>query len=124
MLNVLEGFPDDVLAVSASGKLNADDYRNIMVPQVHRILEAHGSVRMFYQLGPEWDGFTAGAGLQDMILGVEHWTDFERIAIVTDSTWIREAVCLFAPMFSKPMKVFANAEAEIAKDWIAVGDDT
>ena len=42
MISILPGYPDDVLAVSASGRVSARDYREVLVPQAMARLERGG----------------------------------------------------------------------------------
>jgi len=118
MIEVLKDFPDDVLAVRASGRLSAGDYRETLIPEVERRVERHGSLRMLFQLGPQFDGVTPGAMWSDATLGIRHWSDFGRIAVVTDSDWIVNAVRLFAPFFRHAVKVYPNSRIEEARGWI------
>ncbi|MFZ3324251.1 MAG: STAS/SEC14 domain-containing protein [Usitatibacter sp.] len=118
MIEILPDFPDEVLAVRASGRLSASDYRETLVPEVRRRVEQHGTLRMLYQLGPQFDGMTAGAMWSDATLGIRHWSDFGRIAIVTDSDWIGNSARLFGPFFPHAVKVYPNAEFEVARQWI------
>ena len=119
MIEILQGFPDDVLAISGYGEVTEDDYRRVLVPAVDGKLRKYKSVRLFYHLGGNFTGFTAGAMWQDTKLGVSRWSHWGRIALVTDVHWIAQAIRLFAPLFHHPVRVFADAEFEVAKRWIA-----
>ncbi len=59
-----------------------------------------------------------GAIWADTKLGLRHWGDFGRMAVVTDTKWIVNAVRLFAPLFHHPVRVFPNEHLEDAKRWI------
>lgn len=123
MLEVLDGFPDHVLAVEGKGEITAEDYSTVLVPEVDARIARHGSVRLLYKLGPEYAGFSPGAAWSDTKLGVSHWTKFGRIALVTDVTWLREATRMFAPFFHHPIRIFANAEMDEARTWITAAGD-
>lgn len=115
---VLQGFPADVVAVSAHGRITAQDYETVLVPLVTRTAKAEGKVKLFYMLGSEFGGVTAGAAWDDAKLGLLHLGDFARIAVVTDIEWIRLGVKMFAPLLRCPVHLFALSEAETAKAWI------
>jgi len=119
MLEVMEGFPVDVLAVRGSGRISAGDYRDVLVPEVLRHIERHRSMRLLFWLGTAVEGMTPGATWEDTKLGLRHWGDFGRIAVVTDIEWIVNGVRLFAPLFHHPVRVFPNRELDEAKRWIA-----
>jgi hypothetical protein len=118
MLEVMAGFPADVLAVRGSGRISADDYRKTLVPEVLRHVERHRSLRLLLWLGTAVEGMTPGAMWEDTKLGLRHWGDFGRIAVVTDIDWIGNAVRLFAPLFHHPVRLFPNRELDEAKRWI------
>lgn len=118
MIEILPGFPDEVLAVRASGRVSANDYRETLVPEVRRRIERNGSLRMLFQLGPEFDGMTPGAMWSDATLGIRHWGDFGRIAVVTDVDWIASGVRLFTPFFRHAVKLYPNAGFDEARQWI------
>jgi hypothetical protein len=122
MLEILKGYPDDVLAVSGKGRITAEDYRDVLIPEANRLIEKHGTIRLFCRLGPEFEGLTAGAAWADLKLGVSRWNQIGRMAVVTDVTWIKDAILLFAPIFHHPVRAFPNAELQAASDWIVAED--
>jgi SpoIIAA-like len=118
MIEILAGFPEDVLAVSGIGEISEDDYRKVLVPAVDEKMKKHKNVRLLFCIGERFKSFTAGAMWEDTKLGVSRWSHWGRIALVTDVPWIGQAARLFAPLFHHPVRVFANAEMEAAKLWI------
>ena len=60
----------------------------------------------------------SGAVWADTKLGLAHWGDFGRMAVVTDVEWITNAVRLFAPLFHHPVRAFSTAEFDAARGWI------
>jgi hypothetical protein len=52
-------------------------------------------IRMLYQLGSTFSGFTSGAMWDDAKLGITHRKSWEKIAIVTDVGWIKSAIGVF-----------------------------
>ena len=119
MLEILQGLPDNVVAVTGKGQVTRDDYDKVLVPQVKTALSRHRKIRCYYELGPDFSGFDAGAMWEDFKLGVENLTHWERVAIVTDVDWIRHATQLFRFMFSGEIRVFTHAQALEARHWIA-----
>ena len=119
---VLDGFPDDVVAVSAKGRIDHDAYAKELHPMVDASVADDGKVKLFYVLGPEFEGFTAGAAWEDTKLGLSHWSDFERVAVVTDVGWVEMGVKLFAPLMRGRVRVFGMAEWDQAKAWVAEDD--
>jgi len=89
MIEILEGFPNGVVALSAKGRVSKRDYETALVPQVEHALRGAGKIRCYYELGPEFSGMDPGAAWEDFKVGVEHLTRWERVAVVTDVDWIR-----------------------------------
>ncbi len=122
MFTILNDFPDDVLAVSVTGKVTAKDYDAVLVPAVEAKLRAHQPLKVFFYLGPDYEGFQAGAMVEDLRLGIRHLKEWGRIAVVTDAAGIREMVNLFRMFLKRPLKVFFNADYDKAKAWICLDE--
>src|SRR6188768_2677858 len=96
MIRVLTGMPEGVLGFEASGRLTADDYRQVLEPALAAASRDGGKVRVLLDFTGEFDGMEAGAAWQDLTMGVREWSAWERIALVTDHAWMREGLGLFA----------------------------
>jgi len=107
-----------VLALEATGRVTHEDYRDILIPRVESLL-AHGPVDMLYAIGEDFTGFDLEALWDDATLGVRHWRDFRRVAVVADLQWLRAAVSMFAPFFPCEIRLFPRSDMVAAKDWIA-----
>lgn len=119
MMKLDSSFPDHVVGVIASGEVDARDYEAVLLPALDRALKKHQRIRVFYQLGPEFTGFTAGAIWDDAKLGLEHWKAWERLAVVTDLPSMEHAIRMFAVLMPAEVKVFRSAAGPDARKWIA-----
>ena len=70
-----------------------------------------------YVIGDDFEGYTVGAGWEDLKLGLGNFTKWTRIAVVTDHDGIRRTIGLFAWMFPGEVKVFPLAEQPDAITW-------
>jgi hypothetical protein len=52
-------------------------------------------------------------------MGMHHWSEFERVALVTDNTGYRTMFKAFGFLVHGEVKVFNTAELGAAKDWVA-----
>ena len=118
MIEPITGLPNDVLGFEAVGEVEADEYKNVLVPAIEKVVKGGGKVRMMYVLGSRFDGYSAGAAWQDTKLGIEHLRSFERCAVVTDVDWVRHAVKAFGWMIAGDVRVFANSERGDAATWV------
>jgi SpoIIAA-like len=119
VLETLEGMPEGVVGIRATGRVTGDDYRTVFVSALDRALEQGGKARLLYELGGDYEGYDAGGLWQDLRLGATHFTSFERIAVVTDIDWIEHAVRIFGVLIPGEVRVFGLAEREAAVDWVA-----
>jgi SpoIIAA-like len=91
----MAGLPPGVLGFEVDGALHADDYRDVLLPAVEAAIRQGGKVRIVLVF-ERFDGLSGGALWQDLKLGVEHLTQWERIALVTDIDWMRQLTGLLA----------------------------
>ena len=118
MIEILEGFPDTVVAFAGRGRLTKKDYDEILIPKVKQALVRGGKVRLYYDLGQQFAGIDSAAAWEDFRLGIEHFSRWERVAVVTDVNWIRLAMNVFRFLMPGQMRVFETRQADEAKAWI------
>lgn len=119
MIELLPHLPDNVVGISASGQVNAADYETVLVPAVEAALAKHSKVRLLYELSAGFTGFTSGAMWDDMKLGLAHFKAWERVAVVTDLSWVANATNMFKFVMPCPVRVFSIKDQAQAEAWIA-----
>ena len=119
MIELLAGFPDNVVGLSASGQVTGEDYKSVLIPAVETKFKNHQQIRLLYHIGPEFKKFTTTAMWDDAKVGMYHLTGFERIALVTDVEWIKTMAKAIGLAMPGELKTFSNAELEQAKAWIS-----
>jgi hypothetical protein len=117
MIKELSDMPAGVIGFETSGKVEAEDYRDVVVPAVERAAKA-GDIR-FLIVMPEFKGMSGGALWQDLKVGVEHFRAWKRIAVVTDIEWVDHLTWLFGWMTPGETKVFPLDKREDALAWVA-----
>lgn len=118
MIEVLEGFPDGVVAAVAKGRVTKSDYDEALIPMVETAFKRRDKVRCYYELGREFSGMDAGAAWEDFQLGVGHLLGWERIAVVTDTDWVRHSINFFRFLVPGQIRIFSTREAAEARRWI------
>src|SRR5262245_20675253 len=98
MIELLGGLPENVIGIEATGEVTSDDYERFILPAIDQKQREHEKVRMVYVLGPNFEGYTAGAFFQDGKLIFKHPLSWERVAVVTDEEWIRRSLAIFGWM--------------------------
>ena len=118
MLEQLTGLPDGVIGFTAVGELHADDYKDVLLPAIEQKLSAGEKVRVVLVF-PTFDGLSGGAMWQDLKMGVEHLTNWKRIALVTDVDWMIHLTQLFGWMTPGELKHFPLSDQADAIAWAA-----
>jgi hypothetical protein len=118
----LPDLPGNVVGIRAVGDIEDDDYEDVLIPAVEAALEGRDKIRLLYVLGPEFEGYENDAVWEDAKFGAHHLFDFERVAVVTDVTWISRGVRWFAFAIPGKVKVFPDAALDDARAWIVADD--
>ncbi len=116
MITELDGLPSGVIGFEASGKIAAEDYRDVILPALEQAAKT-GDVR-FVIVMREFDGISGGAIWQDLKIGIEHLHAWKRIALVTDIGWMSHLTDLFGWMTPGETKTFALADQDRAIQWV------
>jgi hypothetical protein len=122
MIERLADMPAGTIGFRAAGEIEREDYAKVLVPELHRALEAGRGLRTLYLI-EDLEEIEPGALWADsklgFDLGVRHHEAWVRSAIVTDIHWMARATRLFAWMIPGEARVFPRAELDHAKRWVA-----
>lgn len=118
MIRTLDDLPDGVIGFEADGAIHAEDYTTVLVPAVERTLANGHDIRIVLVF-PTFGGVSAGAGWQDLKLGVEHLTHWKKVALVTDVEWMIQLVRLFGWVTPGELRHFPLDERDAATAWAA-----
>jgi SpoIIAA-like len=119
MIEHLKDFPGNVLAFVCKGHVTKQDYDTVLVPAVADALKKHDKVRLYYETAGDFSGIDPTAVWTDFRVGMEHFTRWERMAVVTDVDWIKHTMQFFAFMMPGQLRIFPSSEAAEARAWIA-----
>ncbi|MDD7967954.1 SpoIIAA family protein [Actinomycetospora lemnae] len=121
MLRKIPGLPDRIAGFDAVGRISADDYAATVEPL---LAEAEGEgrrLRILLRMGPEYEGFTAGAVWGKAEAWMRHprlWRSIEGYALVSDIRWVDEFAHLASFLVSFPMRVFGEDGFDEAVSWL------
>jgi hypothetical protein len=119
MIERIDGAPEGVVALRAVGEVTAADYDTVLKPAMQAAIAAHGKVRLAYELGPDFTGYSGGAAWEDLKFGTEYLTKWERCAVITDHKHLGDAVRAFGVLMPGEIRVFPVAQRESALAWAA-----
>ncbi|MBU2501568.1 STAS/SEC14 domain-containing protein [bacterium] len=106
----------ELLAISARGKLEVEDYEQL-VPAMERLIDKQGAVDLLVQL-EDFAGWSAGAAWEDTKVGIRHFNDVRRMAIVGDSLWQKGMALFVKPFTAATVRYFDVAETPAAISWL------
>ena len=117
MIKALGDLPAGVIGFESSGKLEAQDYKDVLIPAIEHAAEG-GKVRVVVVID-DFGGLSGGALWEDLKLAAGHLRSLTRFALVTDSDWMRHFVTAFGWMVPGEIKHFPMAERAQAVEWAA-----
>jgi hypothetical protein len=119
MLRTIENLPPHVIGVLADGEVTRSDYETVLVPLLQEAYRKGSKIRLLYQTAPGFSGYTVGAMVEDMHVGLKYLRLFERCAIVTGVEWIQRGATLFGSLMPCPVKMFPGQGLKDAVAWLS-----
>ena len=117
MIKQMDQVPVGVIGFEASGRIEAADYRDVVLPALERAARS-GEVR-FVIVMRSFAGMSGGALWQDLKVGIENFRAWKRIALVTDIDWMAQVTTLFGWMTPGEVRHFPLAQRDEAIAWAA-----
>jgi len=118
MIKILNGFPDNVVAASAIGRVTRQDCSSVLIPHIEITANRHSRIRWYYEIGKDFAGMEAGAVWEDFRIGREYWMQLERVAVLTDVTWITHVVNALRVLMPFQMRVYQLSERNRVRVWL------
>lgn len=122
MLDIIKNLPEHVLGVRAIGKVTADDLATVLLPGLEKQVEKFDEINYLLVLDTEVKNFSAGAWVQDMKAGLQHFTKWNKIAVVTDEAAVEKFTDFFTLAVPGKSKGFKHSELEDAIIWVGAKD--
>ena len=119
MIELIKELPDNVVGIIARGRVTNEECDTILRPAMERLLKRHGKLRLYYEVGSRFPG----AGWDDLDIAIDHLPQWERIAVVTDTGWVRQTVNALRFLLASEVRVFTTLEAAEGRAWVASSTD-
>jgi SpoIIAA-like len=119
MISIINGLPAHVAAFEATGKVTEDDYFSIINPLCAQIEKEFGRISYMLVIKTPLSNYSAGAWIQDALLGFRYLSKWRRLAIVSEKNSIKEFTDVFGNFIPPKTKGFMMTELELAKSWVA-----
>jgi hypothetical protein len=122
MVEGVVDLPDGVLGFRATGKITADEYRELMKP-IYAALERGEKLNIYFELAEDFHGLDLAALWDDLkaagSVGLKHRSSWQRMAVVTDKDWIRHGAAVAGWLAPGELRLFDPDERPAAKAWVA-----
>ena len=119
MLELIRELPDNVVGIVARGRVTNEECDNVLRPAMETTLRRHGKLRLYYEIGSRFPG----AGWGDLDVAIDHLPQWERVAVVTDTAWVRQTVNALRLLIASEIRVFTVDNAQEGRAWIAAVPD-
>jgi len=118
MMEIIQGLPENVVGVTASGTVTGEDYDNVLITAIDEKLKKFKKIRILYQTSRDFSHLTYGAYLEDAKV-TWHITSIEKVAVVSDVHWINDSIKIFRFIIPTSVKLFSNDELDEARAWVS-----
>jgi hypothetical protein len=119
MVELLRDFPPHVAAYRASGKVNKDEYEKIVMARVDEVAMQYGKINFLVRLETDMENYSLAAFIDYLKVSFEHFSKWNRMAIVSDEKWIRVAYDALSPLVHGTIKGYTLKDFEPAKQWVS-----
>ena len=119
MIEQLTEFPDDVLGFVWKGQVTRKEYDTVVLPAVAAALKKHQKVRIYYEVANDFTGAARGAVWDDFAAGIDNFSRWGRIAVVTDAEGVAHAARLYSFILPCTVRSYPISETAAARAWIA-----
>lgn len=123
MFKQISDMPAGTIGFEAYGDVDDDDFEEIVAPVLRREIADGRKVRLLYLLGPQLRDYEGDAVKEEMKFAARHATAYERVAIVSDESWLRPALRMLSVLVPGQLRGFPVAQLQSAKAWVAGADE-
>ena len=124
MLRPMDDMPAGTIGFEAVGEVDDDDWEDAVEPVLRAEIAAGRKVRLLYLFGLRADDIEGDAMKADTGFRARHAKEFERVAVVTDESWIKPALRALSFLLPGAARGFAVRDLPAAKAWLVEGLET
>jgi len=122
MLKQMRDMPIGTVGFEAIGKVEDDDFEDVVEPVLRAEIAAGRKIRLLYLLGPELREYEGDTLAEEMKFAARHPTQYERVAVVSDEDWLRPALRVLSVLVPGQLRAFPVARLAAAREWLAEAD--
>ena len=119
MIEIIHGLPGYVAAFKANGTITEDDYINTINPLCDKIYKEFGKINYLLVINTSLNNYSIGAWIKDALLGFVYFTDWRKIAIVSEKKSIKDFTDFFGKLIPGKTKGFMMQDLGLAEKWVS-----
>ena len=123
MFKQIFDMPPGTVGFEAVGEIDDDDFEDVVAPVLRQQIASGHKLRLLYLLGPQLSDYDGDAAQEEFKFAARHATAYERVAIVTDESWLRPALRLISVLVPGKIRGFPVVDLADARTWVAEGLD-
>jgi hypothetical protein len=119
MIEIIQDLPPYVAAFKVTGAVTGEDYENILIPKVNQVAKDYKKINFLLWLNTDVGNYTIGAWIDDIAVGIKHFTHWHRMAIVSDQSMVKKFTDIFGYLIPGETKGYKSEDLPAALKWIA-----
>ena len=117
MIEIMSETEGNILVVKATEKLTARDYEEVFIPKINQLIQEYRKVRVVVFLAENFSGWEIGAAWDDARFGIQHRNDFEKMAVVGGSKWVKWATKISSHFMDGQVATYDISDFQDAVTW-------
>ncbi len=119
MFQILSFTKENIIALKASDKISADDYKKIQ-PLLQKTVKDYGSLDLYIEID-NIKGIQPMAWWEDFKTYFNYVSDINKIAVVGEDSWTKGITTIIKPFVKGEVRYFSADNSLDAKRWIDQG---
>lgn len=116
MIEIIPTNTDNRIGCKIDGKINTEDIERIAKYIEDKFIK-NKKLRIYVEV-IRLEGISLEALFKDLKLGIKHFKDFDKKAVVTDKEWMKKVAAIADKIFPNiDVKCFSFEEKEKALEW-------
>lgn len=117
MIKQIEGLSENILGFEFSGEVTANDYEKVAFPAIEKRLKLKSKIRIICHFTDKTK-ISLGAMWDDTLVGIKHYFNWEKIALVSDIDWLNHTFKAMGFLMPGHLRIYSNSEIEKAIEWL------
>jgi hypothetical protein len=117
MIEIMSETEGNLLVVKATEKLTAKDYEEVFIPKINQLIQEYRKVRVVVFLAENFSGWEIGAAWDDAKFGIQHRNDFEKMAVVGGSKWVKWTTKISSHFMDGQVATYDTSDFQSAVAW-------